>query len=597
MKQRTHIFLLLYLSLLCLPAMAQHDIEPVSIVPDKFIAIDSIEQCEPEKQISSDSLRLRVAENPQNDEAWLDLANAYINESADSALITEALLKSISLTPDSEQQKIEEAAWYAHYFLTGTKSSLVLEQALQRLPLNVIIRSYLAAARFSNQDYDLAEQLDSINYAYILHHRSDDFVDALRGAANRVAEHVSERTIDAATCFYRALQRRKLLNAIIPNSEEAALLGTAYLQFAPYANDFYAAENEARQRAGQQTEDFTTALVDSALTQFLFNDTIDIVDASAYFFSQWNNFDSRVQKIAEECFIYYTDKYPLMFKWFLLEGFVLQELHNYTQASRYLSKAYYLCPTGKIASQAAFNYYLDNQQKKAIEFTMKAIAHLKHDGYERFKMYQFLSNLYGDMGNYRAAIAALNKALKIESDYVNITMLTTAYYQRAIFRVYQGHGRNKKLNTQALADLRETFLHGHEIYNAHRILLWYGWLLDQPHNPLPTDSVSRLLQDSCRIWACSPEGDMIATQILARHFWGDSALARQEMDTLISEQPTYLDLGEAACFYALQGDTKKAEEILQQAIEDKWISKTAVQHHPWLKSLKTSVSSSHRHKR
>ena len=596
MKQRTHIFLLLYLSLLCLPAMAQHDIEPVSIVPDKFIAIDSIEQCEPEKQISSDSLRQRVAENPQSDEAWLDLADAYINESADSALITEALLKSISLTPDSEQQKIEEAAWYAHYFLTGTKSSLVLEQALQRLPLNVVIRSYLAAARFSNQDYDRAEQLDSINYAYILHHRSDDFVDALRGAANRVAEHVSERTIDAATCFYRALQRRKLLNAIIPNSKEAILLGTAYLQFAPYANDFYAAENEARQRAEQQTEDFTTALVDSGLTQFLFNDTIDIVDASTYFFSQWNDFDSRVQKIVEERFIYYTNKYPLMFKWFLLEGFVLQEFHNYTQASRYLSKAYYLCPTGKIASQAAFNYYLDNQQKKAIEFTMKAIAHLKHDGYERFKMYQFLSNLYGDMGNYCAAIAALNKALKIEADQVNITMLTTAYYQRAIFRVYQGHGRNKKLNTQALADLRETFLHGHEIYNAHRILLWYGWLLDQPHNPLPTDSVSRLLQDSCRIWACSPEGDMIATQILARHFWGDSALARQEMDTLISDQPVDLDLGEAACFYALQGDTKKAEEILQQAIEDKWISKTAVQHHPWLKSLKTSASSSHFHK-
>lgn len=597
MKQHAHIFLLLCLSLLCLPAMAQHDIEPVSIVPDKFIAIDSIEQCEPEKQISSDSLRQRVAENPQSDEAWLDLANAYINESADSALITEALLKSISLTPDSEQQKIEEAAWYAHYFLTGTKSSLVLEQALQRLPLNVVIRSYLAAARFSNQDYDRAEQLDSINYAYILHHRSDDFVDALRGAANRVAEHVSERTIDAATCFYRALQRRKLLNAIIPNSEEAALLGTAYLQFAPYANDFYAAENEARQRAGQQTEDFTTALVDSGLTQFLFNDTIDIVDASAYFFSQWNDFDSRVQKIVEERFIYYTNKYPLMFKWFLLEGFVLQDLHNYTQASRYLSKAYYLWPTGEMASQAAFNYYLDNQQKKAIEFTMKAIAHLKHDGYERFKMYQFLSNLYGDMGNYRAAIAALNKALKIESDYVNITMLTTAYYQRAIFRVYQGHGRNKKLNTQALADLRETFLHGHEIYNAHRILLWYGWLLDQPHNPLPTDSISRLLQDSCRIWACSPEGDMIATQILARHFWGDSALARQEMDALISDQPVDLDLGETACFYALQGDTKKAEEILQQAIEDKWISKTAVQHHPWLKSLKTSAAFSHRHKR
>ena len=597
MKQRTHIFLLLCLSLLCLPAMAQHDIEPVSIVPDKFIAIDSIEQCEPEKQISSDSLRQRVAENPQSDEAWLDLANAYINESADSALITEALLKSISLTPDSEQQKIEEAAWYAHYFLTGTKSSLVLEQALQRLPLNVVIRSYLAAARFSNQDYDRAEQLDSINYAYILHHRSDDFVDALRGAANRVAEHVSERTIDAATCFYRALQRRKLLNAIIPNSKEAILLGTAYLQFAPYANDFYAAENEARQRAEQQTEDFTTALVDSGLTQFLFNDTIDIVDASTYFFSQWNDFDSRVQKIVEERFIYYTNKYPLMFKWFLLEGFLLQELHNYTQASHYLAKAYYLWPTGEMASQAAFNYYLDNQRGKAIEFTEKAIAHVKHDGYARFKMYQFLSNLYGDMGNYRAAIAALNKALKIEADQVNITMLTTAYYQRAIFRVYQGHGRNKKLNTQALADLRETFLPGHEIYNAHRILLWYGWLLDQPHNPLPTDSVSRLLQDSCRIWACSPEGDMIATQILARHFWGDSALARQEMDTLISEQPTYLDLGEAACFYALQGDTKKAEEILQQAIEDKWISKTAVQHHPWLKSLKTSASSSHRHKR
>ena len=478
MKQRTHIFLLLCFSLLCLPAIAQHDIEPDSIVPDEFIAIDSIEQCEPEKQISSDSLRLRVAENPQSDEAWLDLAKAYINESADSALITEALLKSISLAPISEPQKIEEAAWYANYFLTGTKSSLVLEQALQRLPFNVIIRSYLAAVRFSNQDYDRAEQLDSINYAYILHHRSDDFVDALRGAAYRVAEHVSERTIDAATCFYRALQRRKLLNATIPTSKEAALLGTAYLQFAPYANDFYAAENEARQRAEQQTEDFTTALVDSALTQFLFNDTIDIVDASAYFFSQWNDFDSRVQKIVEERFIYYTNKYPLMFKWFLLEGFVLQEFHNYTQASRYLSKAYYLCPTGKIASQAAFNYYLDNQRKKAIEFTMKAIAHLKHDGYERFKMYQFLSNLYGDMANYRAAIAALNKALKIDSDYVNITMLTTAYYQRAIFRVYQGHGRNKKLNTQALADLRETFLHGHEIYNAHRILLWYGWLLD-----------------------------------------------------------------------------------------------------------------------
>lgn len=596
MKQRTHIFLLLYLSLLCLPAMAQHDIEPVSIVPDKFIAIDSIEQCEPEKQISSDSLRQRVAENPQSDEAWLDLANAYINESADSALITEALLKSISLTPDSEQQKIEEAAWYAHYFLTGTKSSLVLEQALQRLPLNVVIRSYLAAARFSNQDYDRAEQLDSINYAYILHHRSDDFVDALRGAANRVAEHVSERTIDAATCFYRALQRRKLLNAIIPNSEEAALLGTAYLQFAPYANDFYAAENEARQRAEQQTEDFTTTLVDSGLTQFLFKDTKNIIDASTYFFSQWNDFDSRVQKIVEERFIYYTNKYPLMFKWFLLEGFVLQEIHNYTQASRYLSKAYYLWPTGEMASQAAFNYYLDNQRGKAIEFTEKAIAHFKHDGYERFKMYQFLSNLYGDMGNYRAAIAALNKALKIEADQVNITMLTTAYYQRAIFRVYQGHGRNKKLNTQALADLRETFLHGHEIYNAHRILLWYGWLLDQPHKPLPTDSVSRLLQDSCRIWACSPEGDMIATQILARHFWGNSALARQEMDTLISDQPVDLDLGETACFYALQGDTKKAEEILQQAIEDKWISKTAVQHHPWLKSLKTSASSSHFHK-
>ena len=107
MKQRTHIFLLLCFYLLCLPAIAQHDIEPDSIVPDEFIAIDSIEQCEPEKQISSDSLRLRVAENPQSDEAWLDLAKAYINESADSALITEALLKSISLAPISEPQKIE----------------------------------------------------------------------------------------------------------------------------------------------------------------------------------------------------------------------------------------------------------------------------------------------------------------------------------------------------------------------------------------------------------------------------------------------------------------------------------------------------------
>ena len=74
--------------------------------------------------------------------------------------------------------------------------------------------------------------------------------------------------------------------------------------------------------------------------------------------------------------------------------------------------------------------------------------------------------------------------------------------------------------------------------------------------------------------------------IIAQYFWGDAAQARQDMDEFLANDPNNEYFFEIAGFYALQGETAKAIEVLRNGIKEGDYSFAALRDLPWLNSLK-----------
>ena len=74
--------------------------------------------------------------------------------------------------------------------------------------------------------------------------------------------------------------------------------------------------------------------------------------------------------------------------------------------------------------------------------------------------------------------------------------------------------------------------------------------------------------------------------IIAQYFWGDAAQARQDMDEFLANDHNTEYFFEIAGFYALQGETAKAIEVLRNGIKegDYWYA--GLRDLPWLSSLK-----------
>ena len=152
--------------------------------------------------------------------------------------------------------------------------------------------------------------------------------------------------------------------------------------------------------------------------------------------------------------------------------------------------------------------------------------------------------------------------------------------------ILQGQGQNARLNSKALNDLQKAYTMAVDFYDRDMIVLWYGWLLNQPHNALPSDSISRFLQANYRTLAFENDGTLSVANILAHHFWGDSIQARHEMDELLTRDPNNKYFLEIAGFYALQGDAEKAIEVLRNGTKEGNSSFAALRDLPWLNSLK-----------
>ena len=239
MKRIKHLITLLFLASLSIPTPAQYVTDSMDFNTDS-IAIDSIEDDEIDSTVYLDSLRLLVETNPQDGNAWLDLADAYWITNADTALFEQALLKCISLLPESQPDDLERAGWLAKFGLSGNKRMNLLKMTLQRLPLNITIKDYLAQAYYEDDDYDMAEHYDSIAYDYMLAHPSEDFLDALHNAAERVISKEASMKISTEMRYYRSWQRYKLAYDIYPDNRTQMLLAFSYIRLAPYGNKVYA---------------------------------------------------------------------------------------------------------------------------------------------------------------------------------------------------------------------------------------------------------------------------------------------------------------------------------------------------------------------
>ena len=163
MKRIKHLILLLFFASLSIPTLAQYVPETMEIDSDSVV-VDSIEEIEMDFEVSLDSLRLLVENNPQDGKAWLDLAEAYWRNDADTALFEQALLKSISLLSESQPDDLERAGRLTKIALSGNKRINQLKTMLQRLPQNVKITDYLAEAYFDDNEDDIADHYDSIIY-------------------------------------------------------------------------------------------------------------------------------------------------------------------------------------------------------------------------------------------------------------------------------------------------------------------------------------------------------------------------------------------------------------------------------------------------
>lgn len=588
MKRIKHLLLLLSFASLSIPTLAQYVPETMEIDSDSVV-VDSIEEIEMDFKVSLDSLRLLVEQNPQDGKAWLDLAEAYWRIDADTALFEQALLKSISLLPESQPDDLERAGRLTKIALSGNKRINQLKTMLQRLPQNVKITDYLAEAYFDDNEDDIAEHYDSINYEYIRIHRSEDYVDALINAAGRVISVEASKRISTEMRHYRSWQRYKLAYDISPNYGIALLLVDSYIKLSPYGNTIYAAENEARKRAGLMPVDFTQALVDSAFTLLAPEEMVHYSILPLYLFKDWAKdwakIDSSAIKNIENYFLQKIKAQPQEPVWSYFEGMFLMFCDKTEQALPYLVTAYTHLP-GEIISEALmFGYYQTHQWEKSIELLNKLIQEQKNDESGLAELYNLLCKIYGAQGNYEAAIKAANKCIKIgkKIDWWGLPMV---YELRAMTYIFQGQGKNAQLNSKALADLQTAYETSEDLYQRQMMALWYGWLLDQPHKALPARSDSLSLQANCRTIALKCDETTSVANIIAQYFWGDAAQARQDMDEVLAGYPNNEYFLEVAGFYALQGETAKAIEALRQCIKngDYWFA--GLRDLPWLSSLK-----------
>ena len=588
MKRIKHLILLLFFASLSIPTLAQYVPETMEIDSDSVV-VDSIEEIEMDFEVSLDSLRLLVEQNPQDGKAWLDLAEAYWRNDADTALFEQALLKSISLLPESQPDDLERAGRLTKIALSGNKRINQLKTILQRLPQNVKITDYLAEAYFDDNEDDIAEHYDSINYEYIRIHRSEDYVDALINAAGRVISVEASKRISTEMRHYRSWQRYKLAYDISPNYGIALLLVDSYIKLSPYGNTIYAAENEARKRAGLMPVDFTQALVDSAFTLLAPEKMVHYSILPLYLFKDWAKdwakIDSSAIKNIENYFLQKIKAQPQEPVWSYFEGMFLMFCDKTEQALPYLVTAYTHLPDEIISKALILGYYQTHQWKKSIELLNKLIQEQKNDESGLADSYSLLCKLYGAQGNYEEAIKAVNKCIKIgkKFDWWGLPM---AYELRAMTYIFQGQGKNAQLNSKALADLQTAYETSEDLYQRQMMALWYGWLLDQPHKALPARSDSLSLQANCRTIALKCDETTSVANIIAQYFWGDAAQARQDMDEVLAGYPNNEYFFEVAGFYALQGETAKAIEALRQGIKngDYWFAE--LRDLPWLSSLK-----------
>ena len=584
MKRIKHLILLLFFASLSIPTLAQYVPETMEIDSDSVV-VDSIEEIEMDFKVSLDSLRLLVEQNPQDGKAWLDLAEAYWRNDADTALFEQALLKSISLLSESQPDDLERAGRLTKIALSGNKRINQLKTMLQRLPQNVIIKDGLAQAYYEEDDYDIAEYYDSINYEYIRTHHSEDYVEALINAAERVASVEASKRISTEMRHYRSWQRYKLAYDISPNYDIALLLVDSYIKLSPYGNTIYAAENEARKRAGLMPVDFTQALVDSAFTLLAPEKMVHYSILPLYLFKDWAKIDSSAVKNIENCFLQKIKAQPQEPVWSYFEGMFLMFCGKTEQALPYLVTAYTHLPDEIISETLMFGYYQTHQWKKSIELLNKLIQEQKNDESGLADFYSLLCKLYGAQGNYEAAIKAVNKCIKIgkKIDWYGLSMV---YELRAMTYILQGQGKNAQLNSKALADLQIAFEASEDLYKRQMMAVWYGWLLDQPHKALPARSDSLSLQANWRTFALKIDVTISVANIIAQYFWGDAAQARQDMDEFLANDPNNEYFFEIAGFYALQGESAKAIEVLRNGIKegDYWYA--GLRDLPWLSSLK-----------
>ena len=585
MKRIKHLLLLLFFASLSIPTLAQYVPETMEIDSDSVV-VDSIEGFDMDFKVSLDSLRLLVEQNPQDGKAWLNLAEAYWYQDADTTLFEQALQKCVSLLSAANSDDMERACWLAKVGFSGNKRIELLKTMLQRLPQNVIIKNGLAQAYYEENDYDMAEYYDSINYEYIRTHHAEDYVEALTDAAERVTSVEDSIKISRGMRNYRAWKRIKLAYDISDgNYGTVFLLADSYMKLAAYGNSIYASENEARIKAGLMPIDFTQALVDSAFTVILAEELGNEVDIPLFFFKEGKKLGASTVRAIENYILQKIKSKPQEPQWHYYEGMFLMLCNRSKEALPHLEAAYEQRPNEDLAFVLIYGYYRMRQWGKSIELVNKLIQEQKGDERDLVESYDLLCKLYGAQGNYEAAIKAVNKCIKIgkKFDWWGLPM---AYELRAMTYIFQGQGKNAQLNSKALADLQTAYETSEDLYQRQMMALWYGWLLDQPHKALPARSDSLSLQANCRTIALKCDETTSVANIIAQYFWGDAAQARQDMDEVLAGYPNNEYFFEVAGFYALQGETAKAIEALRQGIKngDYWFAE--LRDLPWLSSLK-----------
>ena len=385
---------------------------------------------------------------------------------------------------------------------------------------------------------------------------------------------------------YRAWERIKLAYDISDgNYGTVFLLADSYMKLAAYGNSIYASENEARIKAGLMPIDFTQALVDSAFTVILAEELANEATIPLFFFKEWKKLGASTGRAIENYILQKIKAKPQEPQWHYYEGMFLMLCNRTEEALPHLESAYEQRPYEDLAFVLIYGYYRMRQWEKSIELVNKLIQEQKGDERGLVEPYSLLCKLYGAQGNYEAAIKAANKCIKIgkKIDWYGVPM---THELRAMTYILQGQGKNAQLNSKALADLQIAFEASEDLYKRQMMAVWYGWLLDQPHKALPARSDSLSLQANWRTFALKIDVTISVANIIAQYFWGDAAQARQDMDEFLANDPNNEYFFEIAGFYALQGESAKAIEVLRNGIKegDYWYA--GLRDLPWFSSLK-----------